>query len=285
MYVVMGASGQTGAAVADTLLAKQQPVRVVVRSAEKGAPWKAKGAEVAVASYEDQAALTQALRGAKGVYLLLPPCYSAPSWLAHERKTMDLAVQAVKAAAVPHVVFLSSVGGQMPDGTGPIRAVHYGETVLGSVSAALTILRPSYFMENWGSVIGLAKAQGILPTFIPPQVKFPMISTADIGRIGAERLQAGGQGRQVVEITGPEEYSAEQVAAALTQMLGRSVTAQAAPLAAVVPTMTSFGFSDEAARLYEEMYAGFLKQTIRYEHPDRIQRGTIQLNEALRRMV
>lgn len=285
MYVVMGASGQTGAAVADTLFAKQQPVRVVVRSAEKGAPWKAKGAEVAVASYEDQAALTQALRGAKGVYLLLPPCYSAPSWLAHERKTMDLAVQAVKAAAVPHVVFLSSVGGQMPDGTGPIRAVHYGETVLGSASAMLTILRPSYFMENWGSVIGLAKAQGILPTFIPPQVKFPMISTADIGRIGAERLQAGGQGRQVVEITGPEEYSAEQVAAALTQMLGRSVTAQAAPLVAVVPTMTSFGFSDEAARLYEEMYAGFLKQTIRYEHPDRIQRGTIQLNEALRRMV
>lgn len=285
MYVVIGASGHTGAAVADTLLAKQQPVRVVVRSAEKGAPWKAKGAEVAVASYEDQAALTQALRGAKGVYLLLPPCYSAPSWLAHERKTMDLAVQAVKAAAVPHVVFLSSVGGQMPDGTGPIRAVHYGETVLGSASAALTILRPSYFMENWGSVIGLAKAQGILPTFIPPQVKFPMISTADIGRIGAERLLAGGQGRQVVEMTGPEEYSAEQVAAALTQMLGRSVAAQAAPLAAVVPTMTSFGFSDEAARLFEEMYAGFLKQTIQYEHPDRIQRGTIQLNEALRRMV
>ncbi len=285
MYVVIGASGHTGAAVADTLLAKQQPVRVVVRSAEKGAPWKAKGAEVAVASYEDQAALTQALRGAKGVYLLVPPNYSAQSWLAHQHKTMDQAAAAVKAAAVPHVVFLSSVGGQMPDGTGPIRAAHYGETVLGSAAQALTILRPSYFMDNWGSVIGLAKAQGILPTFIPPQVKFPMISTADIGRIGAERLLAGGQGRQVVEMTGPEEYSAEQVAAALTQMLGRSVAAQAAPLAAVVPTMTSFGFSNEAARLFEEMYAGFLKQTIRYEHPDRIQRGTIQLNEALRRMV
>lgn len=285
MYVVLGASGHTGAVVAETLLAQRQPVRVVVRSAEKGAPWKAKGADVAVASLEDQAALTQAMRGAKGVYLLVPPNYAAPSWLAHQHKTMDQAAAAVKAAAVPHVVFLSSVGGHLPAGTGPIRAVHYGEAVLGSVAPALTILRPSYFMDNWGSVIGLAKAQGSLPTFIPPQVQFPMISTIDIGRIAAERLLAGGQGRQVLEITGPQEYSADQVAAALTPLLGRTVTAQAAPLAAVVQTMTSFGFSDEAARLFEEMYAGFLNQSIGYEHPGKVVRGTVTLNEALRRMV
>ena len=40
MFVVLGATGHTGAVVAETLLARKQSVRVVVRSADKGAAWK-----------------------------------------------------------------------------------------------------------------------------------------------------------------------------------------------------------------------------------------------------
>ncbi|MFO0775179.1 MAG: NAD(P)H-binding protein [Nitrospiraceae bacterium] len=285
MYVVLGVTGNTGSVVAETLLQKHAPVRVVVRTAEKGAPWKAKGAEVAVASYDDVPAMTQAMRGAKGVYLLVPPSYGAQPWLLHQHKTMDQATAAVKASGVPHVVFLSSVGGQLSGGTGPIRAAHYGEQVLASAAPALTILRPTYFMQNWGATVGMAKAQGVLPMFMPPQAKLPMISTVDIGRIGAERLLAGGNGRQIVEMTGPEEYSGQQAAEILTQLLGRTVTAQQAPLSAVVPTMKSFGFSDDAAALFEEMYTAFSKQTIHSEFPEKVVRGTVSLHDALRRMV
>ncbi len=77
MFVVVGATGNTGSAVADTLLSRKQPVRIVVRSADKGAAWKAKGAEIAVASLDDVSALTKAFEGAKGVYLLVPPNYGA----------------------------------------------------------------------------------------------------------------------------------------------------------------------------------------------------------------
>ena len=48
-----GVSGNTGSAAASVLLEKGQPVRVLVRSEEKGKPWKDRGAEVAVASLED----------------------------------------------------------------------------------------------------------------------------------------------------------------------------------------------------------------------------------------
>ena len=112
-----------------------------------------------------------------------------------------------------------------------------------------------------------------------------MISTKDIGRIGAEQLMAGGHGKQIVEMAGPEEYSPDQVASALSQILGKAVTAQQAPLSAVVPTFKSFGFSDEAARLFEEMYTAFSNGAIGYEHPDKLVRGTITLSEALRGMV
>jgi uncharacterized protein YbjT (DUF2867 family) len=285
MFVVLGATGNTGSAVVETLLSKKQPVRVIVRSADKGAGWKVKGADVAVASLDHVSALTKAFEGAKGVYLLVPPNYGAEAWLADQRQRMDRAAEAVQKSGVDHVVFLSSVGGHLHGGTGPIRAASYGEYALGCHAKRLTILRPCYFMDNWAPVIGAAKAQGVLPTFIAPEAKIPMISTKDIGRIGAEHLMAGGYGKQIVEMVGPEEYSPDQAASALGQILGKTVTAQHAPLSAVVPTFKSFGFSDEAARLFEEMYTAFSKGAIGYEYPDKLVRGTVTLEDALRTMV
>ncbi|MFZ3014007.1 MAG: NmrA family NAD(P)-binding protein [Nitrospira sp.] len=285
MFVVLGATGNTGSAVVETLLSKKQSVRVIVRSADKGASWKAKGADVAVASLDEVPALTKAFDGAKGVYLLVPPNYGADAWLADQRQRMDRAAEAVQKSGVDHVVFLSSVGGHLHGGTGPIRAASYGEQALGCLAKRLTILRPCYFMDNWAPVIGAAKAQAVLPTFIAPPAKIPMISTKDIGRIGAEQLMTGGYGKQIVEMAGPEEYSPDQAAAALSQILGKTVTAQHAPLSAVVPTFKSFGFSDEAARLFEEMYTAFSKGAIGYEHPDKLVRGTVTLDDALRTMV
>jgi uncharacterized protein YbjT (DUF2867 family) len=216
---------------------------------------------------------------------LVPPNYGAEAWLADQRARMDRAAEAVQKSGAEHVVFLSSVGGHIAGGTGPIRAASYGEQALGRAAKRLTILRPCYFMDNWAPVIGAAKAEGVLPTFIAPQTKIPMISTKDIGRIGAEHLIAGGQGKQIVEMAGPAEYSPDEVASALGQILGKTVTAQHAPLSAVVPTFKSFGFSDEAAKLFEEMYSAFSNGLIGYEHPTKLVRGTVTLHEALRRMV
>lgn len=285
MFVVVGATGNTGSAVAETLLGRKHPVRIVVRSADKGATWKAKGAEIIVASLDDVSALIKAFEGAKGTYLLVPPNYGAAAWLADQRSRMDRAAEAVKNSGIKHVVFLSSIGAQIAEGTGPIRAARYGEQVLGGVVKNLTILRPCYFMDNWAPVLGATKGQGVLPTFIAPQAMVPMISTRDIGRIGAEQLMAGGKGKQIVELAGPEEYSPDQVAAALGQIFGKSVTAQLAPLSAVVPTFKSFGFSDEAAKLFEEMYRSFSTGAIGYEHPTSVIRGRVTLAEALKGFV
>ena len=285
MFVIMGATGNTGSAVAETLLSWKQPVRIVVRSADKAASWKAKGAEIAVASLDDVSALTKAFEGANGLYLLVPPNYGASLWLADQRARMDRAAEAVKSTGIGHVVFLSSVGGHIAEGTGPIRAARSGEQKLGEVAKNLTILRPCYFMENWAPGIGIAKIQGILPTFIAPRVKVPMIATRDIGRVGAEQLMAGGTGKQIVELAGPEEYTPDEVAAALGQILGKAVSAQHAPLSAVVPTFKSFGFSDEAAKLFEEMYTSFSTGAIGYEHPASLVRGEVTLAEALQGMV
>jgi uncharacterized protein YbjT (DUF2867 family) len=255
-------------------------------TADKGAVWKARGAEVAIASLDDAQALAKIFEGAAGAYLLVPPNYAAAAYLDDRKKVSDALAGAVKASGLGHVVFLSSIGAHLPEGTGPIRIVRYGEQQLGAVAKNLTILRPPSFMDNWAPVLGAAKAQGLLPSFLTPDRKIPMISTRDIGRIAAEQLIAGGQGRKVLELSGPEDYSPNDIAAALGKLLKHPVTVQHAPLSAVVPTFKSFGFSDDAARLFEEMYACIERGALVHEKQGATPvRGQVTPAEALARLV
>src|SRR4051812_45868774 len=116
MFVISGASGHTGSVVASTLLARGAKVRVIVRDAQKGETWKQKGAEVALASLDDAKALAEALRGADGVYALVPPDFVSDDPLATQGRVVDAWAQAVAAAKPKHVVLLSSVGAELPAG-------------------------------------------------------------------------------------------------------------------------------------------------------------------------
>jgi uncharacterized protein YbjT (DUF2867 family) len=79
MYVILGASGNTGSIVADFLLSKGEKVRVVGRDAGRLQRFVDKGAEAFTADMSDAAALTKAFSGARAAYLLLPPVKSRES--------------------------------------------------------------------------------------------------------------------------------------------------------------------------------------------------------------
>ena len=73
MYAIIGASGNTGNVIAQKLLAHGEKVRAIGRDATRLAGLVQKGAEAFVAGVTDVEALTQAFRGAKAVYLMIPP--------------------------------------------------------------------------------------------------------------------------------------------------------------------------------------------------------------------
>jgi uncharacterized protein YbjT (DUF2867 family) len=284
MYAIAGVTGHTGSIAAETLLAQGKPVRVIVRDAAKGAAWTRKGAEVAVASLDDVAALTAALIGVAGAFVLLPPQASITSQTPLENnRTLAAAIaQAVRAAKLPHVVLLSSIGAQHATGTGPIQALHHAERELTATGAAVTAVRAAYFQENWGAALG-GLAQGVLPTFIPAGFRYPQVATRDIGRTVAAALVEGGKpGVQVIELAGPRDYTAHEVAAALAAIAGKPVVAQDAPLDAVVPTFTGFGLSQAVAELYRELYAGIASGHVAWQGGTARQvRGTVEIAETL----
>jgi uncharacterized protein YbjT (DUF2867 family) len=283
MYAIAGVSGNTGSVVADALLAQGKPVRVIVRDAAKGEPWRARGAEVAVADLEDTSALAAALRGVEGAYLLVPPRLASTRPLEENRAVVASLAAAVAAAKVPHVVLLSSVGAQHADGTGPIQSVHHAEQELAKVTN-LTAVRAAYFLENWGAALGMLE-QGILPSFIAVGAEIPMVATRDIGRTAAAALVEGPHGRQVIELSAKREYAPADIAAAVSARTGRTVTAQQFPLDAVVPTFTSFGISPQVAELYREMYAGIASGRVDFENKGRHVYGSVTSEDVLATLI
>jgi uncharacterized protein YbjT (DUF2867 family) len=95
MFIVLGASGNTGKVVAETLLTQKKEVRVVLRDAAKGQAWKEAGADVSIADVEDGAALKRAFSGAEGAYVLLPPNFrSSQVRVDNNRRASAIAAQA-----------------------------------------------------------------------------------------------------------------------------------------------------------------------------------------------
>jgi uncharacterized protein YbjT (DUF2867 family) len=284
MFAIAGVSGNTGAVVADTLLTAGAPVRVIVRDAAKGERWRARGAEVAVAALDDVPALTAALRGAAGAYLLLPPRPTSTEPAVEQRVVATAIAAAVAAARVPHVALLSSIGAQHVAGTGPIAALHHAEAALAPVTA-LTAVRAAYFQENWGAALGQLDA-GVVPTFVPADLRLAMVATRDIGAVAAAALLEGPRGDQRLELSGPRDYTSHDVAAALSTITGRTITAAEAPLDAVVPVFTSFGLSAAIGAQYREMYDGLARGHVAWAGgAARAVRGKVELVDTLRALL
>jgi uncharacterized protein YbjT (DUF2867 family) len=284
MFVMLGASGNTGKVVAQALLTQQKKVRVVLRDAAKGQAWKEAGADVSIADVEDGAALERAFRGAEGAYVLLPPNFSSSQVRVDNNRRASAIAAAVEAAGVPHVVMLSSVGAQQADGTGPVLGLRDAEATFTRAHAAVTFVRAAYFMENWGRAL-YAVPQGVLPTFLLADKAIPMVATRDIGTAVARLLAEGGRGKRVIDLAGPREYSPRDVAAALARIVGKPIAVQQAPEEAMAPALMGAGMNAEWARLFQELTHGLNAGIVVWEGGHPLWRGETDLQTVLSTLI
>src|SRR5262245_5243963 len=124
MISVMGASGRTGRKIAETLLRAGEAVRVLGRSEFKLAHLGKAGAEVRVGDSMDPGFLAESFRGADAVYSLLPTDRESPDFRAQQDRQGEAIVEAVRESGVRYVVALSSLGADLPEGTGLIASLH-----------------------------------------------------------------------------------------------------------------------------------------------------------------
>jgi len=287
MYVIAGVTGNTGSVVAQTLLDAGHPVRVIVRSADKGAIWKDKGAEVAVADLFDKNAVSTALKDATAAYLLLPPELGREDFLSSRRDLAKTLVKAVEESNIAHTVFLSSVAAQHDDKTGPIRTLAYLERLLEKSSATTTALRPGYFLDNWAAVLPVVQNDSILPSFLHPLDRaIDMIATDDIGKTAADLLLAPApqDNHRVVELKGKAQYAPQDIAASLSRVLEREITPIAVPSENWAETLRNAGMASAVADLFVEMYEGINTGFITYENRD-VRYGETELDAFFARLL
>src|SRR5271156_3441504 len=104
MYVILGATGNTGKVVAETLLDSGHKVRVVGRSKARLEGFTVLGAEIFEANVADSAALTKAFTGARAAYVLLPPDPSNEHFRAPQDEVSNSIATALEAARIPYAV-------------------------------------------------------------------------------------------------------------------------------------------------------------------------------------
>ncbi len=256
MYVVIGATGNTGRVVAEKLLAKGEKVRAVGRDAKRLELLKQKGAEAFLADATDAGALTKAFSGAKAVYAMIPPNISAPNVRDYQERVNDALAAAIEKSGVQYAVVLSSIGADKPDKTGPVVGLHNLENKIGAVGGVNALyLRAGYFMENTLPQVGVIQSFGNVAGPLRPDLPLAMIATRDIGAAAAEALlKADFQGKRTRELQGARNVTYAEVAKTIGAAIGKPGLAYVQlPAAQLKPALTKMGMSSSMADLLLEM--------------------------------
>jgi uncharacterized protein YbjT (DUF2867 family) len=270
MYVILGATGNIGSVLTNTLLARGEKVRAVGRDEGKLRRFANRGAETFVGDIGDAAGLTKAFAGARAAFLMIPPSLNSADYRADQQKYSDAICAAVRQSGLQYAVNLSSFGAQASSGAGPISGIHFAEKNLNSIEKLNVLhLRAAYFMENHLQGIGLIQTMGLYGGAVKGDLKIPHIATRDIGSFAAERLlNLDFSGKQTRELQGERDLTMNEA----TAILGRGVAKpdllyMQFPYEQVQQVLVQMGVPQKSAAMYVEMFDGINKGIVTAEEP------------------
>lgn len=231
MFAIVGATGKVGFATSQALRKAGKPVRAIVRDASKAAKLREIGCEISVADLQDSQALAQAIANADAVQVILPPAPQLEDTAAQMRQAIESLAIALEETRPQRVLAISDYGAHIIDDIGMPTMCRDFELRLTKVPGKKVFIRSSEHMEGWGRAIPVAKESGILPSFHTVDMLVPKISAPDVGLIAAEILlrPAAAEDIEIIHAEGPRRYSANDTAAVLSELLGKTIHAKAIP--------------------------------------------------------
>ncbi|MEM1363360.1 MAG: NmrA family NAD(P)-binding protein [Pseudomonadota bacterium] len=196
--LVIGATGKTGARVAERLEAKGQAVRRGTRNAPRPFDW------------EKPETWAPVLEGVSKAYVTYFPDLAFPGAVEKVAAFGDVA----KSQGLDHIVLLS--------GRGEHHA-RLGEEAVRNSGLDFTLVRSAWFAQNFSE--GYLRdpiLAGVLP--MPGgAVQEPIIDIDDIADVVVAALTEEGHKGQLYEVTGPRLLSFAEMAQTLSQAIGRPI--------------------------------------------------------------
>jgi NAD(P)H dehydrogenase (quinone) len=217
--LVSGATGRTGGAAIDTLLAMGKRVRAYVRSDdERAAALRKRGVEIAVGNFTNVDEIRTAMEGIRSAYFLhpiAPGIIGAAAYFA----------QAAKEAGVTAIVNMSQISARRESKSHAAQDHWISERVFDWSGVATTHLRPTFFAE-WLIYPHFAKE-----IWANKKIEFPFengrhapIATDDQGRVIAHVLaNPKGHEGKIYTLHGPVEMNHTEIAAEMSEVLGAKI--------------------------------------------------------------
>ena len=224
MILVTGAAGKTGRAAVRALAGRGAAVRALVYRPAQVRPLQELGArQVVVGDMRSRVTVQEAVQGVQAVY------HICPNMSPDEADIGRLVIGAARAAGVGHLVYHSVLHPQTEAMSHHWQKLRVEEHLFES-GLAYTILQPAAYMQNvlagWDSIL----EQGIYRVPYPVQTRLGMVDMEDVACAAALALTQVGHTAAIYELAGPEALTQVEVAAILSQVLGRPVRAETTPL-------------------------------------------------------
>jgi uncharacterized protein YbjT (DUF2867 family) len=215
MILLTGATGRIAGAASEILVNAGVPFRAFVRNADKFDYAERDGVDVCVGDMENPDDVKRALAGISRALLVTA---NNERQAAIERGFSEQAA----AAGVTHIVKISSMEAAA-DASAAFPKLHYeSEEYIKSLDMAWTMIQPNFFMQNL-----LMYAQSIAKAnlFALPlgDAQTAMIDARDVGAVCAAVMQESGHENKTYQLTGSELLTFEQVAARMSDKLGRDI--------------------------------------------------------------
>ncbi|MEZ2715634.1 SDR family oxidoreductase [Niallia circulans] len=236
--LVTGATGKLGSKIANVLLAKvpADQLAVSVRNPEKAEDLRAKGVDVRHGDFDQPETLAAAFKGIDRLLII-----SADGDIETRIRQHNNAVDAAKNAGVSFIAYTSIANAQ--ESTNFLAEVHKAtEIAIQKTGIPYSFLRNNWYLENELSTI-----QGV-------QGGAPWVTSAGSGKVGwalqqdyaeaaAEVLAGEGHENTIYELSG-KPLSQEEIAAAVSQVIGKEVPVQHVDDSKYAEIMTQAGIPD-----------------------------------------
>lgn len=196
--LITGGTGKTGRRIAERLRKQGKAVRSVSRSTRPSFDWG------------DQKTWMPVLQDVEAMYIAYYPDLAFPGAAETIGAFADLAVN----SGVKKIVVLSGRGEE---------GARQGEEAVMKSGANWTVLRASFFFQNFTE--GIFRDQLLSGTFpfLADHAKEPMIDADDIAEVAAEALTDERHSGELYELTGPELFTFAEAVKEISRQTGRSI--------------------------------------------------------------
>jgi uncharacterized protein YbjT (DUF2867 family) len=229
MIVITTPTGAIGRQVIANVLDSGEPIRVIARDPSRIPAQTRERVEIVQGTHNDSDVVNRAFAGADAVFWLVPPEPKAESV---ERVYLDFtrpACAAIKSHGVRRVVGVSALGrgSAVVGNAGLVTASLEMDAMIAATGVGYRALTMPSFMDNMLRQVEPIRTKGVFFSPLAGDRKLPTCATRDIAAAAARLLlDPSWSGVDSVPVLGPEDLSQNDMAAIMSEVLGKPVRFQ-----------------------------------------------------------